>query len=137
MKMQSKIPKMYLAPCGINCYCCYMHLRKKNTCLGCFDNSESKPESCKKCKKKKCVTEKGLDYCFQCEDYPCLTIKNFNKRYLDRYKVNLKDNLQFALENGIIRFMDREISKWKCTQCGGVINMHDKLCSECGRDYSI
>jgi hypothetical protein len=34
---------------------------------------------------------------------------------------------------GAEQYLLEEKQKWTCTQCGGVISLHDRLCSECGR----
>jgi predicted amidophosphoribosyltransferase len=33
---------------------------------------------------------------------------------------------------GSKRFLLEEKQKWMCAQCGGVISLHDRICSECG-----
>jgi hypothetical protein len=44
------------------------------------------------------------------------------------------------IENGIRiktfgakQFLLEEKQKWMCSQCGGVICLHDRICSECGK----
>ena len=44
MKMIDKIPETLLAPCGMNCLVCYVHLKEKKPCLGCRGQDEGKPE---------------------------------------------------------------------------------------------
>ena len=132
MKTAAKIPADMLAPCGITCAVCYVHLRKKKSCLGCRGQDTSKPEHCRKCKIKDCVTAQGIDFCFECPTFPCAIIKRLDKSYRQRYQVSLIDNALRVKIVGIERHLLEEKERWMCTQCGGVICLHDQVCSECG-----
>jgi DNA-directed RNA polymerase subunit RPC12/RpoP len=35
---------------------------------------------------------------------------------------------------GIEQFLWEEKQKWACARCGGVISIHDRVCSTCGRE---
>ena len=45
-------------------------------------------------------------------------------------------NLAFIGENGIEKFLQREKVRWTCSDCGGVISVHDGLCYGCGKNYT-
>lgn len=83
--------KKIIAPCGIDCFNCEMfednvteefQLRlsaltkipkEKISCKGCVDDNIClllKIQG-KSCKTLDCVKEKGVDYCFQCDTFPC------------------------------------------------------------------
>ena len=64
MKMPEQIPETMLAPCGMNCYVCYVFLKKKKPCLGCHGVDANKPNHCRNCKIKDCVNEHEVDFCF-------------------------------------------------------------------------
>ena len=84
-----------LAPCGLYCGVCgvYMASRDNNqklkekfavaygvspeqiVCRGCL--SDEKFVFCKVCGIKKCVTEKDIEGCHQCEEFPCKLIDDF------------------------------------------------------------
>jgi hypothetical protein len=34
---------------------------------------------------------------------------------------------------GMEQYLREEQARWSCLECGGVINMHDGTCSECGQ----
>jgi hypothetical protein len=55
-----------------------------------------------------------------------------NKRYSEKYGVNLFENLRAIHEIGIDRFLIIEEKKWKCAKCGGILCMHKATCQECG-----
>jgi hypothetical protein len=132
MKMDIKIPTTMLAPCGMTCAVCYVHLRDKKTCLGCHGQDESKPNHCRECKIKECAVSRGLDFCFECPTFPCPSIKRLDKSYRQRYQVSLIDNSVRIKTVGAKQHLLEEKEKWTCSQCGGVISLHDRVCSECG-----
>ena len=124
------------APCGMNCLVCYVHLKKKKPCSGCLCDNVDKPKRCKNCEIKNCVKEKGIIYCFKCENYPCKRIINLEKSYQKRYQVSLIDNSKKINDNGFESFLKKEKMRWNCSECGGVISLHDKECSECRKKHT-
>jgi hypothetical protein len=133
MKMPNKIETSMFAPCGMNCMVCYVHLKKKKPCGGCLCEYINKPDRCNTCKIKMCAQNKGFTYCFDCNEFPCKQIKTLEKSYQKRYKVSLAENGEQAKEKGLVAFMEKERNRWTCEICGGVISLHDKECSECGK----
>lgn len=135
MKMPTAIPTRFLAPCGIDCAACYARLRPKKACPGCLKPDEEKPGYCRACRIKACATGRGLSRCYGCGDFPCSMIKRIDKRYLTGYGVGLIENGLAARSAGLRAFMATERKRWSCPDCGGIVNQHDRICSECGKDY--
>ena len=133
MKMNNPIPDFFLAPCGVNCFACYVHLKNRKACNGCLGSDINKPERCKKCEIKGCATEKGFLRCFDCGAFPCIRIKRLDKTYREKYRVGLIENALKARDNGITSFQETEKIRWTCKACGGIISQHDSQCSECGK----
>jgi hypothetical protein len=131
MKMDTEIAAIMLAPCGMNCQVCYVHLKKK-PCPGCRGAADAKPEHCRKCQIKDCALRQGLDFCFSCSAFPCTILKRLDKSYQKRYRVSLIGNAKRLKIVGIQQFWLEESEKWTCAVCGGVISLHDGVCSECG-----
>lgn len=125
------INSIMFAPCGMNCMVCYKHCYLKKPCAGCLKSDEGKPEHCRKCKIKDCVKEKGISYCYECNEYPCKKIKNLEKSYNTRYRISLIENSLFVKENGLVAFMKQQKDRHTCPECGGIISIHDAECSEC------
>lgn len=135
--MQMKdITKTMLAPCGMTCMVCYVHLKEKKPCPGCRGQDESKPSHCRECEIKKCVKSHEIGFCFECTSFPCTTIKRLDKSYKQRYQVSLIENALRLKAVGAKQHLLEEKEKWTCAQCGGVISLHDQICSECGADHS-
>ena len=132
MKMpQEELEPILFAPCGMNCLVCYRHCDHKKPCDGCLKSDRGKPEHCRKCGIKDCVKAKGLLYCHTCSDYPCRRIKILEKSYHKRYRASLVENGLFVREHGLEPFMERQKARYTCRKCGGVISLHDRVCSEC------
>jgi len=133
MKMVPQIPTTELAPCGMNCLVCYTYLRKKKPCMGCHGQDASKPEHCRTCRIKNCASNRGINFCFECASFPCPTIKRLDKSYQQRYQVSLIENAIRIKTVGAKQHLREEKQKWTCVQCGGVISLHDRVCSRCGK----
>jgi hypothetical protein len=133
MKMDKEISVIMIAPCGMNCQVCYVHLKKKKPCQGCRGQDEAKPEHCRKCKIKVCAFGLGIDYCIQCPSFPCAVVKRLDKSYRQRYQESLVDNAIRLSNLGANCFLHEEREKWLCRVCGGIVSLHDRVCSECGK----
>ncbi len=131
MKMPEQIDPIMFAPCGMNCMVCYKHCNSKKACVGCIAGEGGKPEHCRTCKIKTCLHSRELSYCYECESFPCKLVKNMEKSYQLRYQVSLIDYSRQVKELGIEEFMRRQRESWTCPSCGGVISLHEKVCSEC------
>lgn len=119
------------APCGMNCMVCYKHCSHKKPCAGCLNSDQGKPEHCRKCKIKDCAKEKQVLYCFKCFEFPCRLIKNLEKSYNKRYQASLIKHSCFVQSYGVERFMEQQKAMYTCPECGGIISIHDRACSEC------
>ena len=92
--------------CGLNCALCPMQIRGE--CSGCFNGSTCSQT----CPIAPCsVKHGGVDYCFQCEEYPC-------KRYdgIDRHDSlishrNQKRDMAKAKEMGIDAYLAEQRAK--------------------------
>lgn len=136
MRMPESIDSFLFAPCGMNCMVCSIHLKNKNPCSGCRGDNVDKPDRCKKCKIKNCAISNGLDYCYECIQFPCKNIKDLENSYKTRYKISLVANSECVKKNGLKLFMKHEGEEWLCG-CGGVISLHDRYCSECKKNMKM
>ena len=132
--------KDLIAVCGMNCgicdkYLAYSHdLPKKKGkiihCLGCRTSN-------KKCGfvKQKCITGKidKIEFCYECEAFPCDNLQRIVKGYVKRYNYNVIENLIFIKENGLDKFILEEKNKYKCSKCGDTICVHNHKCYSCDK----
>ncbi len=128
-----------IAPCGMDCNVCSGYLALKHDvkekglkipyCKGC------RPRD-KKCAflKKRCelLLNKKVEFCYECEEFPCENLKHIDKRYRTLFRMSLIDNLRFIKEHGLAKFLERQKKKWRCTDCGEVICCHNGICFSCG-----
>lgn len=131
MKMPQAIDSIMFAPCGMNCMVCYKHCYNKKPCAGCLASDQGKPEHCRKCQIKDCRNARGIDYCYQCPDYPCKPIKALEKSYITRYHASLMENSRSVGTLGMEVFLEQQKKRYTCPACGGIISIHDAQCSEC------
>lgn len=129
-----------IAPCGLDCSLCKRALAETNPCAGCLGPDENKPEFCSKqcgiilCRKRQA---NGYAYCDECPEYPCEDVMEKENRYTSKYPLyeSPKKNLQEIRELGMEQFLEKEREQWTCKECGGVISVHNGICSGCGKQY--
>ena len=92
-----------IAPCGMNCAICSGYLRNKKPCLGCKVPDKNKPSGCKVCMVTECEKRKASKsgFCYECKSYPCLRIKQLDKRYITKYHMSMIENLTIIKDQGM------------------------------------
>jgi hypothetical protein len=132
MKMKEEL----IAACGMNCRLCVAYFgytisgkKRKKPCIGCRPTNRNCAFIKKCCEK---LSKKEVNYCFECDDFPCEPLKKLDKRYRERFKMSMIDNLNFIKENGMKKFLKSQQEKYRCENCGGVICVHTDKCYECG-----
>lgn len=122
-----------IAPCGMNCGICIAFLRDNKPCSGCRNKSKGKPKHCVTCQIVNCeqlaATKSG--FCFDCEKFPCLRMKQLDARYKKNYRTSLIDNQKQIQGHGIDAFLRSEAAKWTCSFCGKTLCVHRKFCIHC------
>jgi len=125
-----------IAPCGMNCGICLSFFgyavngrKRKNPCIGCRLKDKQCAFIKKQCDK---LLNKKIEYCFECENFPCDHLKKLDKRYRTKYEMSMIENLEYIQKNGIDNFLKKERERRKCLKCGGIICVHDKKCYTCG-----
>jgi hypothetical protein len=133
-----------IAPCGMNCALCSAYLAQKNDlrqkgvrksyCAGC----RPRGKNCAFLKKNCALLGEGrVQFCFECNDFPCDHLKHLDKRYSARYHMSMIENLNYIKEHGMKEFLKQQTKKWQCPECGSVICCHDGICYNCQTDDLI
>jgi len=123
-----------IAPCGMNCAICLGHLREKKQCQGCREIDAYELSYGRKCTIRSCqiLKEKNLKVCSDiCEKFPCLRLKNLDKRYRTKYGMSMLENLENIKNIGIEKFVEQEQIRWKCPKCGELLCVHRTSCLKC------
>ena len=136
MKAPEQIEESMLAPCGLNCTLCYRHVGK-NPCPGCRARVSEPEKYIRKCVMRACTAEQGLNLCAECGRFPCARVKSFEKRYTSGYGISPMGDGAFAAANGINALFERQLKTYTCSVCGGLIDLHSGVCSECKKQYPL
>lgn len=137
MKMPELITEDMVAPCGMHCTVCYKHCNVKKPCAGCKKGDEGKPGHCRSCTIKECIEQKSIRHCCFCQDFPCKLIKNLDRSYRKRYHSSLVQNGNRIKEIGVHGFLKEDKEKFTCPSCGGVISIHEGICSQCEKKINF
>ena len=124
-----------IAPCGMNCSICIGFFgytmsgnKRKMKCIGCNPSGKICAHLKKYCNK---LTKKEIEYCYECNDFPCKQIQKLDDKYRKRFDYSTIDNLRYIKENGMKNFLQKQEEKYKCSKCGGVICVHNGKCYFC------
>ena len=125
-------------PCGFYCGTCRHYLTRsknqlkeyglKDGCQGCRIHD-------KKCAsiKKHCelIGKNKIDFCFECDDFPCEHLEKLNSRHIRDDNINMIENLLRIKEIGAKQWLSEQEEKWSCQSCGGNVCVMDKKCYDC------
>jgi hypothetical protein len=130
------IDSNFIAPCGINCGVCKMHLLNKTKCPGCRVIDAKKPKTRVNCKFKNCEIFKNgkATFCYQCEEFPCQNLKHLDQRYRTKYHMSMIENLENIKKNGLAKFLKNEQIRWTCDSCGGTVCEQKGSCIDCEKE---
>jgi len=124
--------------CGLYCGACPSFHR--GTCLGCRSEDHSQKRTSKwSCKIRACcINEKEVLYCGECSKFPC---KKISKKLIDShpnnpkfyYRHEIPENIDKLNNIGISKWIEKQIDKWRCKECGGKITFYEYKCINCNR----
>lgn len=153
--MNNQERKKLAAPCGLYCGACSIYIARKRDdeaalnavarriterrgrvikpeedliCDGCL--SSQLAIFCHCCVMRDCAVEKGITYCAQCSDFPCQTIIDFNNDGRPHHSEVLT-NVRRQQEIGIHAWLDEQEKRWRCPDCGCIIEWYDTKCPQC------
>jgi hypothetical protein len=113
-----------IAPCGINCGICRAHLRPRNPCLGCNNDTHEKSRVRSRCLMRLCDKRKGR-FCGRCGDYPCDRLAHLDRRYRTCYGMSEIENLNYIRDHGLKKFLEAESRRWIFEE--GILCVHDRM----------
>jgi len=130
-----------IAPCGMNCALCSRYLAFKNNlpkvkgkimhCEGCRKLNRQCAFIKKQCEDNKKILKGNIDFCFECNCFPCDKLKKLDKRYQSKYNMSMIENLTEIKAEGIQKFISNQNKKYECPKCKGLISVHNKKCFTC------
>ncbi len=130
-----------LAPCGVFCGACPAF---NKSCRGCGSEDKNQKRKSKfNCKIRTCCyNEKHLDFCIDCEQFPC---KKINKKLLDTNQGNPKFTYRHEIPfifaklktMNLDDYFEFQKQRWKCKSCGGTVHFYHYMCDACGKEQMI
>jgi len=120
--------KWVISVCGLNCAKCDIYEaghgneklrdeiiewfgKERNECTGPLIRHWS-PE----CKMMLCARERGLQYCFQCEDFPCANVDEFSSDGISHHERTIENSKRMK-EIGIDAWIEEQKRKGQCVFC--------------------
>lgn len=100
-------------------------------CEGC--KSEVNCSDCRACEIKECAREKGVEFCFECSDYPCNFLTDLQKDDHPHHAVIL-ENLNKIKSNGLDNWLAEQKQRWSCANCGTEASWYASKCKKCGAE---
>lgn len=95
-------------------------------CRGCL--SEDRFMHCRRCEIRNCTSEKGLDGCHQCSEFPCPNIDDFPMAV--GKKVILRA-VPYRREFGTEKWIWDEEARYTCPECGNAVFRGAMKCNRC------
>jgi hypothetical protein len=138
MKARAVTNENLIAPCGMDCSTCSFYLAFINN----VPKEQGKISHCRGCRprNKQCSYLKGqcdllpdnkIQFCFECDRYPCERLQKFDQRYRRTYGVSPISNLEMIRAQGVASFLRNQRERHGCPGCGGMISIHNKKCFTC------
>lgn len=106
---------------------------EKMRCEGC--RSEKKNDYCKTtCKLDACALEKGIDFCSECNEFPCEEFKSFEA--VGAHRIEAGRSLKRIKEVGFEKWYGEMIEHYSCPECNTINSAYHQVCRKCGKDPS-
>jgi hypothetical protein len=135
------------AYCGLYCASCTVFMATKNNtidklaeewqadvndiaCHGC--KSQKVAKFCRTCALKTCARAKGVDFCIECNDFPCQPLEDFKSSSKYPYHSEVYDYLNIIKDHGVQHWLGEMKKRWSCSQCGREHDWFTLECPGCG-----
>ena len=127
-----------IAPCGMNCGLCSSYLamsrghekrRGMAHCTGCRVRKKNCSFIKKKCGPK--LQKDQIQYCHECEDFPCEGLRKLDARYQKNYDYSFIENLKLIRDKDIEAVFEKDLARYTCPDCGDILCIHNGKCYSC------
>lgn len=125
LALMKEAPKNFLRALGLSLEPSF----KEIACEGC--RSSLLFSYCLKCEIRKCVLNKKVTYCFECEEFPCEKLFDFQSFW----QIPILDNLREIKEVGIDKWLEKANKRWRCPRCGAHFHWFSYgICPQCNKE---
>jgi hypothetical protein len=141
------------APCGLYCGNCEIYrafrdddfdslaeyARQMNIpvdrvrCEGC--RSEATMFWCPECRIRTCTEEKEISFCFECVDFPCVGLIEFEDEA--PHHSTCVGNLERMAEVGISSWLEEQDKRWRCSVCTTKVTFYTEECPNCSNKIAV
>lgn len=101
-------------------------------CNGC--RSERKSASCQNCYISDCATVINIDFCVECNEYPCKELQDFQSKM--PHRKNLWNSQSRIKQVGWEKWHDEMVEYYSCSKCNTLNGAYDISCRKCGNSPS-
>lgn len=108
-------------------------------CSGC--KTENAFVNCRTCPIKSCARGKGVEFCFECSEFPCqiysqLEMASDQIPVLKHIKASIKNQKEIKV-NGVAKWLAAQEDKWKCPNCGTRFAWYTEECIGCKHNLKV
>jgi predicted RNA-binding Zn-ribbon protein involved in translation (DUF1610 family) len=98
-------------------------------CEGC--RSEKRSYYCENlCYMAPCARKKGIEFCVECDEYPCDELRAFQAER--PHRIELWEAQERIAEVGYSQWFDEMREHYSCPNCGTINSAYDIACRSCG-----
>jgi hypothetical protein len=103
-------------------------------CHGC--KSDIVFAGCRRCPMRSCARDKQVDFCIECEEYPCSLIDEM-KAAIEKIKdamphaTSIINNLEDIKKLGKDAWLQKQKEIWSCPACGARLSWYQSTCRQC------
>jgi hypothetical protein len=102
-------------------------------CEGCRSNKRS--YYCENiCKMAPCAAQKGIEFCGDCDEYPCEELKKFQAER--PHRLELWEAQQRIAQIGFSKWFEEMLAHFSCPGCHTINSAYDQNCRVCGAEPS-
>lgn len=149
--MSEQVDKKLVAVCGLFCPSCAIYIAsnedfnrlerqakelhftvEETRCEGC--RSDKRNKNCDSCFMFTCSQKKGIDFCFECADFPCRELQDFQLQF--PHRIELWKDLERIQSVGYEQFYKESIKNYSCSNCNTINTGWDVSCRKCGHEPS-
>jgi hypothetical protein len=83
------------------------------------------------CVMRLCARDRGLDFCVECDEYPCGTVQTFERDGYPHHTL-ITANSEAIADGGVDVWLEEQKKRWSCPACGTAFTWYEEECAECG-----
>jgi hypothetical protein len=141
--------RQFAAVCGLYCPGCTLYIGsteepdrlaatagrfkvsvEEARCYGCRSDVQS--FYCQACEIKKCADDRGLEFCVQCDEYPCQMLKEFQGQL--PHRAELFEDGERIRDVGYEQWFGEVRRRYTCPECSAINSAYDLACRKCGKE---